>query len=255
MKKIVFIPNKGARLGHQFVEWLRGYIFCRDRNIEFYHHRFLGNSENKDTILNLSYGERLFENYSGNLIKRDQMSIEEYVVGDKEDLYVYDFFHFPTKFIDLGEISEDVRSTLRKKYFLINENIPHDSISVHIRRDDIFKNSPNWANRYIEIDYFIKVLKDLYDKYPEYEVKIFSSNVDSDFCKIKEIPFKNISFHINEDIKSTLNHMINSKILVGSSSGLTFIATLISNDIHMKMCPNNFWHKWPKECIINNHEL
>ncbi len=254
MKKIAFIPNKGARLGHQFVEWLRGYILCKNNGYLFYHHKFLENSKNMDDILNLSYEENLFKDYIGSVIRSNQMSLNEYLSSNVDDLYVYDFF-IPSNFIELGDINEEIRNILRKKYFSNNEKIMDNSISVHIRRDDVFKNSPHWGNRYIDIEYFMNILKKLYQDYPSFQIKIFSSNVDESFYQIKDLPYKDISFHVNEDIKTTLKHMINSKILITSSSGLSFIASIISDDSNLKICPNNFWHKWPKECIINNHEL
>ncbi len=254
MKKIVFIPNKGARLGHQFVEWLRGYIFCRNNNYSFYHHGFLENSKGMDDILNLSHRENLFQDWKGKMILRDQMPLNDYLQSGSEDLYVYDFF-LPNDFIDLGEIDDNIRGVLREKYFLNNKRLPHDSISVHIRRDDILKGDVKWGNRYISIEYFISILGGLFKDHLLFEVKVFSSNVDEDFYKIKTLPYKNISIHINGDIKTALNHMINSRVLVTSSSGLSFIASIISDDNNTKICPMNFWHKWPKECIISNYEL
>ncbi len=254
MKKIVFIPNKGARLGHQFVEWLRGFIFCRNNDHSFYHHSFLANSEGMDSILNLSWGENLFKDYTGKLINRDQMSFNEYLASDNDDLYVYDFF-LPNDFVDLGEISEEIRDILRRKYFLNNEKYAKDSIAVHIRRDDVLKDSGNWVNRYITIEYFIDVLEKLYKSYPLFGVEIFSNNVDETFYKVKDGVYKNISFHVNESIEITLNHMINSRILVTSCSGISFIASIISDNDNIKICPTNFWHKWPNECIINDGKL
>jgi hypothetical protein len=255
MKKICIIPNRGARLGHQFVEWLVGYIFCKNNNYIFYHHDFTFNAKNTDKILNLSYGEKLYNNYRGNILTINNMSFQEYLNSNSEDLYVYDWYNKQENIFNVTNemlINENIRNILRTKYYSNNiEKNNYDIIAIHIRRDDVRKDNQYSIDRYINIKYFIDILEKLYLEYPTYEIKIFSSNIDEDFYAIKNTPFKNISFHINDSLEKTLHYMINSKILITSKSGLSFIASLISENNNIKICPTNFWHYWPAESIIN----
>ena len=252
MKKIAVLPNLGARLGHQFTEWLRVYIFCKDNGYTFYYYPFLPNST-KDVntdFLNLSYGEELFKNYRGTVISVREMSLPQYLMSDSDDLYLFDF-NLPNEGIgSLRDLDDDIRDILRDKYFLINEKCPTDSISVHIRRDDVTEHG-KWRGRYIKIGYYVDVLRKLYEEYPSFEVKIFAYNVDSSFYDIQNIPFEKVSLHINENLQSTLNRMINSKILVTSNSGISFIASILSDKSNIKISPPNFWHTWPEETMIN----
>lgn len=254
-KKISFIPNRGARLGHQFVEWLSGYIFCKNKKIIFYHHNFIGNAKEQDNFLNLSFNENKFKDYKGNILNISNMTLDEYLLSDSDDLYLYDFFNgnnlgITSKMI----IDENIRNVLREKYFNKKPHIKNDYISVHVRRDDVMKNNL-WSKRYININYFINILNEIYETNENTEVKIFSSNIDEDFLEIKKIKFQNVNLYIDYDIESTLNFMINSKILITSNSGLSLISSLISDNNNTKICPlENFWHEWPKECILKKIE-
>lgn len=259
MKKFAFIPNRGARIGHQFSEWLRSYVFCKENNYEFYHHNFLGNSEKLDDFLNLSYNEKKINDYKGNIITKNDMKIEEYLFSDFDDLYVYDYadkFYFNTNVNNNLLITNDIRDNLRNKYFFKHTKKKLDVISVHIRRDDVTVDSEHFKNRYININYFMRILESLYKDYSDFEVMIFSSNVDDDFFKINNLPFK-FSYHINENLEDSINYMINSKILITSKSGISFLSTLLSDNDNIKLCPNNFWLNWPNECkiILNNEEM
>jgi len=255
MKKISFIPNMGARFGHQFVEWLYGYIYCRNNNYIFYHHEFIGKSPKFDNFLNLSHGERNFNSYGEKIITMKDMSIEEYLSSNCMELYLYDYYNDDSRVYATNDmmIEDDIRNILRNKYFSNHNKINYDNtISVHIRRDDVFKDSPYWASRYIPIEYFINILNDLHDEYPSFDVRIFSSNVDESFKDIKNIKYENIYYHIDDSIENTLNYLIKSKILITSNSGISFIPTLLSKVDNIKICQDNFWLKWPKECIIKN---
>ena len=59
MKYITCLPNKGARVGHQFVEWLLCYNFSKIKNIKFIHTPFLENSKDLDIYLGLDLNDRL----------------------------------------------------------------------------------------------------------------------------------------------------------------------------------------------------
>jgi hypothetical protein len=259
MKKITFIPNRGGRFGHQFTEWLTAYVYCKANKYEFYHHPFIGNSKNLDYFLNLSFNEKLFENYKGKVLTINDMNFEEYLSSDnEEDLYVYDFFNSNKWNLNISNdmlIDDKIRDILRNKYFNKHQKNNNNVISVHIRRDDVTENSKIWSSRYMGINYFVNVLNELYDNYPTYEVKIFSSNIDHNFYDIKNIKYKNLSFHINESIESTIHEMINSKILITSNSGISFIASIISDKNNIKICSNNFWHKWPNESVLKNIKI
>ena len=252
-KKLTVIPNRGGRLGHQFFEWLNLYMFCKKNDITFYHHKFLSNSLNQDEIFNLSYDEKKFEDYSGETIMIQEMSLNEYLSSDIEDLYVYDFY-YPNDRVKFDWKNDEYRDVLREKYFSDKKESITDTICVHIRRDRMSKlrNKELNKKRYIDIQYFINILNELYETYPSYEVKVFSSNVDDSFFEIKKTLY-DLSFHIDEDINDSLNTMINSKILVTSNSGFSFIPSIISNKKNIKICPSNFWLKWPNESIIKNN--
>jgi hypothetical protein len=257
VKKVTFIPNRGARLGHQFTEWLWGYVFCLDNGIEFYHSPFKENSPSGDgdKTLNLSYGEKLYKEYSGGKIKHKDISFGEYLKSDSTGLYVFDWNNFDHRNYVLGVtnkrlIQDDIRNVLRKKYYARNKPLTKSgNIAVHIRRDDITKK--DYPDRYEPIGYYLKILRCLHKQYPDYTVRIFSSNVDARFNTLKEkSPFKKTIFCVDATLKLTLMWMINAEILITSASGLSFIAALISDNSNAKICRERFWHKWPEESLL-----
>jgi len=253
MKKISVIPNRGARFGHQFTEWLAGYVFCMKNNILFYHHNFVGNSCDMDKILNLSFGEMMFNDYKENIINSENLPLNEYLSSKSDDLYLYNFFDSKELSSFVGKYNDEIRNKLKIKYYSNKEKVSTDTISLHIRRDDV-KSSNIWSDRYININYFTNILNDLYKDYPDYNVRIFSSNVDDGFYEIKDrIFYKNIHFHVNDNLSDSIYYMISSKILVTSNSGISYIASLISDEKNIKICPDKFWLKWPDESIIKNY--
>lgn len=253
-KKITFIPNTGAGLGHQFVEWLWGFTFCYDNNITFFHHRFLGNSENGDKMLGLGFGEYQYSDYLGKSLSKEDMALDEYLSSDEDCLYVFEWNYFEHRnyvlHIDESRlIKEDIRNILRKKYHSVaKESCIVNQISVHIRREGI--TAPVWADRYLPIGYFVSILDELYLEYPTYKVNIFSSGIDDDFYTVKTCNYTDMIFDIGGELDVLLSTFLHSDVLVLSKSDLSFYIALLSEITQKKICPNNFWHKWPEESIL-----
>jgi hypothetical protein len=238
---------------------LIGYIFCKNNNYEFYHCDFINVSKSYDEFLNLSYDEKKLKDYKGKIITINEISFDEYLNNDNNDLYFYDFCDQDKEKLNVTNdmlIADDIRNMLRNKYFEKNQKLNlNDVISVHYRKKLFPLLDSDSEIRYFKIDYFVDILNDLYKKYPSYNVKVFTTEEDEMLSKIKNIPFKKVEFYIpevsdDEAVKSTINYMINSKILIAANSGLSFIATLYSDINNIKICPSNFWHKWPNESIL-----
>lgn len=194
----------------------------------------------------------------------------ENISKDEFHLIINDFFSFQSdlkrtdeiKFIEpeyllryFGEINlkkkKNYISELSRKinYKSIKYFNSNKTISVHIRNQNKLDTDFNLNREYLNNEkhkFYIKLIENLINQFPEYEIHIFSQG------HIEEFKFLNnfsINFHLNTPLIETFYHLITSKILVTSNSSLSWTAHLfgLNQKVYSR---SNFFHSWYPSTIL-----
>ena len=131
------------------------------------------------------------------------------------------------------------------KLIYSNDNF---NIAVHVRRGDITagitNKGPNLLMRWQTNDYFVKVLtRTLIIIQPSKpaHIYIFSQSTKEDLSEFNE--FENVHYCLDMNAQDSFLHMVYADVLVTSKSSFSYKPALLSNGI--KVCPKNFWHRYP----------
>ena len=124
------------------------------------------------------------------------------------------------------------------------------NIAVHIRAGDIMTGHKVLMRgykktRFLGVDYFIKAINkslSIIKTKKKIKIHIFSEHYLKDFSKLNQ--FQNVQFCYNLNQYKTLLHFIYSDLLITCKSSFSYKPALICKGI--KVCPKNFWHKYPK---------
>lgn len=249
------LPNRGARLGHQFHEWFRFYMLCKDKGYIFVHHPFICNSENQDSILNLSHGEILYDDIVSDkevlVITNCDVDINEFINGnfDSDICYVYCFYEGEKRqtnsFFDylLGRENE-YSSILREKFIYDerrNNTSNFETVSVHLRFDDVADDD----NRALGFEYYDKILNKFIHN--RYNIRLFTDQLDHEVVNRLLNKYDN-SICVRGGIEDDIRAMVHSDIFIASKSGFSYIVSLLTDA--KKIVPSGFWHPWPKDSIF-----
>lgn len=128
------------------------------------------------------------------------------------------------------------------------------TVSIHIRnvnqQDVCFDRNREYYSETKKI-YFTKLIENLLKIHgSDLDIHIFSQGYESDF----EIFTKNFNarLHLNDDIITTIYHLIISDILATSNSSFSWIAHLYGQNKYV-YSRNNFFHSWyPSTFFIDN---
>ena len=111
---------------------------------------------------------------------------------------------------------------------------------------DILQNKKILKQRFLDIDYFINAINkslSIIKTKKKIVIHIFSEKHEKYFLKLKQ--FHNILFCYNLNEYKTFLHFIYADLLITSKSSFSYKAALINRGI--KLCPKQFWHKYPKD--------
>ena len=100
--------------------------------------------------------------------------------------------------------------------------------------------------RWQDNSYFKNVLNNVLStikKNQECKIYLFSQGNIEDFSEFKNI--RNLVFCLDMNPYDSFIHMCYADILITSKSSFSYKPALISKGI--KICPCNFWHKYPNE--------
>jgi len=255
-------PNIGAGIGHQMANWIAGYWFAEQFNLKFAHipfseqkwENFLGFGEDEITVDELTkkgyikVNLPLFDEYNSNEIKLIKNIINSYnnekvVFLAEQDQFYHD------QFGPIDKLKQKFYNAKIRKDDKLIYNKAHYNIAIHVRRGDItigqLNKNPNLLMRWQDNDYFINVLNNLLDNLPTNKpscIYLFSQGIPEDFPEFKKI--KNLKFCLDMNAYDSFLHMLNADLLITSKSSFSYKPALLSNGI--KICPDNFWHGYPK---------
>ena len=114
---------------------------------------------------------------------------------------------------------------IKKMYYSTEK--PKDckyDIAIHIRRGDVDEHTI-WNERYVGNPFYVDFINFLREKYPNYNICIYSEGSVDDFKELKNL---NVHFALNDDIKKTFHDLVTAKILVTTVSSFSYAAALLS---------------------------
>lgn len=256
VKYITGIPNRGAGIGHAFVDWAKAFTIAQKFNVKFLYSPFNGNNARWDSILGLGFGQQKLSQTPIDIQLRAQdIRLSEFlsISHDKSDyLYLIDG-NEENPGIDWPESYDSLSRFLRSSYLRSRRIRPlhnpfHSNklrVAVHIRRGNITQYS-EFENRVLPIDYYASILKELSSICgPDMLDIIIVSNSEPGELASLVNGFGARYYDFNNDIQD-LHTLTASDILVTSCSGFSYLAALI-NYKAIKVVPGEFWHSWPRD--------
>lgn len=253
-------PNPGAGIGHQLANWIAGYWFAKQFELKFSHspfsspiwEDFLGFGQNEEAVATLvkkGYSRvrlPLFREFDKSEMATIKKIIRSY--NNKKVVFVAEQDQF-------YEAQYEIMDVLKAKFYdaparKFNKLIfdpSYFNIAVHIRRGDIAAANNKILNnslRFQENDYFLNVLAHTINNIKPGKpimIYLFSQGTSEDFAEFKR--FENIIFCLDMSALDSFNHMVYADALITSKSSFSYKAGLLNNGL--KICPKNFWHKYP----------
>ena len=257
------IPHREAGIGHQLANWIAGYWFARQLGVRFAHtpfaqptwESFFGFGEDEVAV------EELVDKYKYKkvLIPLFNESSSEEVLLIKKIIDSYrgqrvifiaeqDQFYFAQYGVMKDLKKKFYAAKARKEDRLIYAKETFN-LAVHVRRGDIRagqgKNNPNLRMRWQDDSYFQKVLSCVIGNLNidrPLAIYLFSQGERKEFLEYEK--FKDIHFCLNMGAQDSFLHMVCADLLITSKSSFSYKPALLSYGI--KVCPQNFWHGYPK---------
>ncbi|WP_282148866.1 hypothetical protein [Algibacter lectus] len=257
------IPNPGAGIGHQMANWIAGYWFAQKFELSFAHtpfssqkwEHFLGFGANEIKVHDLvkSQGYKkvklpLFDENKPQDIELIRKIINSYT--DKKVVFIAEQDQF---YKDQIGVIADIKTKFhnaearKTKQLVYNQN--YFNIAIHVRRGDITigqeTKKPNLLMRWQNNDYFKNVLLSVVNTIKTEKplaIYLFSQGDEKDFQEFNE--FKNLNFCLDMSAQDSFEHMVYADLLITSKSSFSYKPALLSKGI--KVCPEDFWHGYPK---------
>tara|TARA_R110002126_G_scaffold286935_3_gene439238 strand:- start:14535 stop:15539 length:1005 start_codon:yes stop_codon:yes gene_type:complete len=263
---ITAIPNFYAGIGHQLANWNAGYWFSKQFELKYAHipfstkkwEEFLGFGENEMSFEELT---RRMNYKTVRLPLFDETDAEKVLIikgilnsyGSQNILFVLaqDQFYFE-QFGVKEFIKNKFVNAASRQYDDLKYKSDNFNIAIHVRRTVIidskviFEDEEVRKKRWLSNDYYervlLRVLENLQSK-KTIVIHIFSTaKADEflEFSKYGEVVFCN---DFNE--YESFLHLVKADLLITSKSSFSYKPALISDGI--KVCPENFWHGYPKD--------
>jgi hypothetical protein len=255
------VPNPGAGIGHQLANWIAGYWYARQFELEFAHipfsskkwESFLGFGEGEITVTDLlKKGYKKVRLPLFNKLKPNEVALNKKIIASYSNQKVIFVAEQDQFYSDQFGVMESIKKKFysapaRKKDQLIYDTESFN-IAIHVRRGDIVigqeNQNPNLLLRWQGNDYFEKVLCSVVDNLKTTKpisIYLFSQGVISDFQEFSQ--FSNLYFCLDMNAQDSFLHMVNADLLITSKSSFSYKPALLSNGI--KVCPLDFWHGYP----------
>lgn len=255
-------PNPGAGIGHQMANWIAGYWFAIQFDLEFAHipfsndkwEYFFGFYQNEVTVDELKKSGYqiirlpLFDEYNANEVRTIQEIIKSYknrkvVFLAEQDQFYHDQFGV------MEDIQKKFYSAPARKHDNLIYNHNFYNVAIHVRRGDIVENTDklneNIFMRFQSNEYFVQALKtalDYMEDKKNIHIYLFSQGKESDFPEFNTFP--NMHYCLEMGAQDSFLHMVYADALITSKSSFSYKPALLNRGI--KFCPADFWHGYPK---------
>lgn len=264
-------PNPGAGIGHQIANWIAGYWFAKQFNLNFAHIPFSGQrapfvANEWDAFLGFGDGEvsysdlkrkgyktvllPLFAEENTEHIEIIRNIIKAY--SDQKVVFLAEQDQFyRDQFGVLPEIQDKFFHAQARNQDKLVYSKEHYNIAIHARRGDIIQNNgennPNLTMRYQSMDYFINVLDEILQRVrseKDVYIYIFSQGEDAEFLPFMR--YRNVFICNQMGAMESFLHMVYADILITSKSSFSYKPALLNKD-GIKVCPEKFWHGYPND--------
>lgn len=256
-------PNRGAGIGHQMANWIAGYWFAKQFNLEFAHipfstqkwETFLGFGEKVEKVsdLNLNgYKIRklpLFNEENQSELELTKAIIRSYS-GENVVFIAEQDQGYKDQYGVMADIKRKFNESKSRQYDKIIYDPTHFNIAVHVRRTVIIGNKvileddAAKALRWLSNDYYEKVLKKVVENIQvskPISIYLFSTGRPGEFAEFSK--YGDVHFCSDMDEYASFLHLIRADLLITSKSSFSYKPALLSDGI--KVCPRNFWHSYP----------
>lgn len=230
MNKINYtITGKTDGFGAQYQAIMSGIAYCKFKNYNYIHTPLLRLSRQH------TYNIKSLNNFIGIPYIKCYNDIN---IDIKETFSrIVNYSKNPSNYY-----TNDVVSTLREYYYsTLKPELENIDIAIHIRRGDV---TNKMKQRYTNNTYYNKIIKFLNNKYPDYNIIIFSEGKIEDF---NELNGNNISFKLDTSLEETFHSMVSAKILVTAKSSFSYCAAILNTNkiyyIDFAHKPLNHWDR------------
>ena len=251
--------NFGARIGHQLANYNAAIFYAKNLGLVHIHTPFPDKKWEKTLDINfncISSKTLLQKGYKKIQLPRFKEKNISEISKVKKIIQSY----YKQKVVFFLEIDQvytnqyEVAPILQKKFFSSPQRKKNKliykksnfNLAVHIRMGDILQNKTILKQRFLDIDYFTNAINkslSIIKTKKKIVIHIFSEKHEKSFLKLKQ--FHNIQFCYNLNEYKTFLHFIHADLLITSKSSFSYKAALINRGI--KLCPKQFWHKYPKD--------
>lgn len=149
--------------------------------------------------------------------------------GCYEDVKIYaeEYSHFVHIFATPSIFYNEQTLSILRNYYNKNEKpvIDNIDIAIHIRRGDVSYNKNK--ERYVDDEFYRKIIRLLKIKYPKYSITIFSEGKYKDFRRLK---LDEKCFRLNEDVFKTFHSLVKAKVLIQSLSSFSYSAGILNEN-------------------------
>ncbi len=241
-------PNRGARFGHQFYEYAQLVALAKHLSGFIYLPKgLLKNSSKFNEIFTFGESELpKFRNIEVLHILPDEVDFFDLRLPKTMERYSAetDLLFVQGELIDLPWFSDYIKRVLSTsdmyyslerasvdlyKQLLDKNRVSFEAakrVAVHVRRENVTTDNIN-SYRYVSSEYFIDIIDRLVRAgVPEFMIDIFSTP-DLDKECFKEFP--RLTFFVDQSETDAFIGLCNRKFLVGSPSGFSYTASLVSD--------------------------
>jgi hypothetical protein len=198
---------------------MSGIAYANNKGLTYVHAPFEKMSHDVDiNILNDFIGLRS-ESHKMDNIKTEHYSKEVHCSNKPSEYY-----------------TSPVLKILRDAYYSTKKpNISPPEIAMHIRRGDV--DAIKYPTRFTDNKENKRIIDILKEKYPDYNITLFSEGKESDF---NDLLSSNVTLKLNGDITETFHSLVSAKVLVTAKSSLSYSAAILNENI---VYYQDFWHK------------
>ena len=168
-----------------------------------------------------------------------------YCLKNNNRIYLFDLYNYELSGIIKKNTTKNIINELRNAYFLKHNLEKYDKkvINIYIRKGDLYKVMINknldkdyFDFEFILFNYIYNILSNKYNFEDKYIINIISAGSQSEMNEIMNnyINYKNINFIFNKSEDYVFKLMIQSDILIFTSSSFPFTASLYSDGIIIK---------------------
>lgn len=251
---IAAVPHPTTGSGHRFSEWNSGLMLAEAIGAKFISARIGEGWDETYNILDFPEITNFLRNRNVSIARLPRLdncvNAEEFIENvrlELPDIQNQDWLFLLGDGQCFYEQHHSIK-TLRGLQILRSATRKKIRVAVHVRRGDVAQmklgNVGDWQRRYVEIDWFAKVLEAVLEGLPQssWQIDVFSQDCRSSFLGF--LQKSEINFRLNENEQDCFRDMVAADILITSPSSYSFNAGLLSSGLKISRVP--WWHAIPE---------